>query len=94
MVGPLRRIKTEKGEIMKTTSNAWAIKSKLWDDPEPFLLGVFYCNSMRELESYQDGMRTCLFRTRQQARTTVKGFYYKQHYRVVKVQVTIEEIGR
>lgn len=79
---------------MKSEFKAWAITSRIWDDPKPFFLGVFYFHSMGELASYQDGMRTCLFRTRQQARTAVQVFHGKKNYHVVKVKVTIEEIGR
>lgn len=79
---------------MKTVSKAWAIKSRIWDDPKPFFLGVFYFHSMGELETHQDGMRTCLFRTRQQARTAAQSLHYKKDYHVVKIQVTIEEVGR
>lgn len=79
---------------MKTISNAWAIKAQLWDETKPYFIGVFNFHHMGELESYQDGMRTCLFRTRQQARTATQSLHYKKDYHVVKVQVTIEEIGR
>jgi len=78
---------------MKMTSNAWTIKSRFCDDPEPFFIGVFYFHP-GELQSYQDGMRTCLFRTRQQARTAVQSLRGKKNYHVVKVKVTIEEVGR
>lgn len=79
---------------MKTISHAWAITSKIWDDPKPFFLGVFYFHPMGDLESHQDGMRTCLFRTRKQARTEAQSLHYRKDYHVVKVKVTIEEIGR
>jgi hypothetical protein len=83
---------------MKAERTAWAIKACHYigakgKDREVLsnFLGVFnFINDMPA--TCQDGSRIALFRTRQQARDALKLMYYKR-YTVVRVKVTIEEVG-
>ena len=78
-----------------TKAKAWAIKAHIPGHKVPCFLGVFYF--VGTLNDCQDGMRTCLFRTRKQARYAIKGVKgplgtYFFFIRAVKVLVTIREI--
>lgn len=77
---------------MKQTSSAWAIKrikiGRL--GLYPCFISRYYFNNLLPLP-HQAGIRTALFKTRHQAREAKKHLYNKQDFRVVKVDVTIQE---
>lgn len=74
---------------MKKVFSAWAIKMQISEHAKPNFMGVFYC-IRGPLENCQDGMRTCLFRTRKQARDASKKERWSKA-KAVRVIVTIEE---
>ena len=73
---------------MKKVISAWAVKMKIDGHATPNFMGIFYCVG-GPLEDCQDGMRTCLFRTRKQARKAAKEEKWAKA-KVVRVNVTIE----
>jgi len=77
---------------MKQITKAWAIKGQIFGHPKPYFLGIFNCVGS-PLEPCQDGMRTCLFRTRKQARDEAKHHAWAKA-RVVRVRVEISEEKR
>lgn len=81
---------------MKSTL-AWAIDLRFDGEPGHYC-GIY--NFTHDIKPYQDGMRTVLFRTREEARKNLKRLkgeesnYWQSYWtpaRVVKVKVTIEE---
>lgn len=71
-------------------THAWAIDSRSGEGH--VLLGVFWFHPGAVLKSCQDGMRTALFRTRDQARETMECYEVKKTFpkaRVVRVDVVI-----
>jgi len=75
---------------------AWAIKAHIPGHKYPCLFGVFHF--VDNLHDCQDGMRTALFRTRQQARNALNGMRIrlrKSHMdhpmKVVRIRFAIEE---
>ncbi len=84
---------------MRELSKAWAIKMHISGHPQPGFMGVFYC-AEKLPESYRDGIRMCLFRTRKQAREAIKERpFYRPNYliqrstrpHVVRVKIIIKE---
>ena len=75
---------------MKKIFLAWAIKMQIDGHANPNFMGIFYC-VRGLLEDCQDGMRTCLFRTRQQARKVARE-NASSKAKVVQVKVTIEAL--
>ena len=75
---------------MKQTTKAWAIKTQIGGHPGPNFMGIFNCIGS-PLELCQDGMRTCLFRTRKQARDEAKNHTWAKA-RAVRVKIVIEEV--
>lgn len=76
---------------MKQTTKAWALKGELPDHQKPtYFLGIFNCVH-GPLLPCQDGMRTCLFRTRKEARAEEKQHKWVKA-RAVRVSVEIKEV--
>ncbi len=75
---------------MKTISKAWAIKMHIPGHPEPNFMGIFY-GVRGQLLPCQDGMRTCLFRTRKKAREMKRHVMPDCRPMVVRVDVEIRE---
>ena len=72
---------------MSKQYTGWSIKVTR---PDGFLAGIMYFGPFRAGIGDLLGVRTAIFRTRQQARNYKKNMYYP--CKVVKVKVTIEEI--
>ena len=77
--------------MMKQITKAWAIKMKISGHPKPNFMGVFYFARLG-LADWHDGMRSCLFRTRKQARDALRSLTYRKDEHVVRVKVVIEEV--
>jgi hypothetical protein len=73
---------------MKQVTKAWAIRRTIEGHDKPFFQGIFW-EHHGELPPYQDGMRTCLYRTRKQA-TEARRKIGIETASVVRVTVTIK----
>ena len=80
---------------MKIDNKQWAIKMHIPGHDKPGFMGIYYFHK-DVLPSYQDGMRQCLFRTRNQARIaldSISSTWRKEcKAKVVRVTVSIGEV--
>lgn len=79
---------------MKGQQKAWAIKLGIRDNTDFGYIGHFWFTD--HLDPWQDGNRVSLFRTRSQARYSMKRSQVKNRYlfpnaKVVRVKVNINE---
>jgi hypothetical protein len=76
-----------------STRLAWAIRLGRLDRPQD-LAGVYFF-ARGPQEDFQDGNRTAVFRTREQARARCRKMYHDglgKRPQVVRVRITIQEV--
>lgn len=78
------------------TRHAWAIRLNYLDRPDA-LAGVYFFTIGRDIPPFLDGIRTALFRTREDARARCRKMHtgsLSRRPEVVKVRVVVEVVGR